>query len=97
MRLDDRPAKTGRYSIRDLADEILLYDSESKKFHVLNATMREIYLRCDGNHSVEDLVGFLVATFEVDGPTAKRDTIHVLEQLIDLDIVRLGEGPARTA
>ena len=82
--------------VKDLADELLLYDAEGKKMHVLNATMREIYLHCDGLRSVDDLAGILVAEFEVDGPTAKRDTIEVLEQLIDLGIVSLSESAART-
>ena len=77
---DDRPTKTDRYLAKDLADEFLLYDAKGAKVHVFNATMREIYLRCDGPHTVDDPAGILVAEFEVDGPTVKRDTIEVLER-----------------
>ncbi len=93
---DDRPTKTDRYLAKDLTDEFLLYDARGAKVHVLNANMREIYLHCDGHHSVDELAGILVAEFEVDGPTAKRDTIKVLEQLIDLEIISLSESAARS-
>ncbi len=93
---DDRPTKTDRYLVKDLADELLLYDAEGEKVHVLNATMREIYLRCDGHHSVDDLARILVAEFEIDGATAKNDTIEILEQLIDLKIVSLSGSAARS-
>ncbi len=94
---DDRPMKTDRYLVKDLADELLLYDAEGGKIHVLNATMREIYLHCDGHHSVDDLAQGLVAEFEVDATMAKKDTVEVLEQLIDLEIVSLSGSAARSA
>jgi len=97
MRPDDRPTKTDRYMVKDLADELPLYNAEGQKIHVLNATMREIYLHCDGHHSVDDLAGILVAEFAVDGATAKKDTVEVLEQLIDLEIVSLGRSEARSS
>jgi len=97
MSPDDRPTKTDRYLVKDLADELLLYDAEGRKIHVLNATMREIYLHCDGHHSVDDLARGLVAEFEVDGPTAKRDTIEVVQQLIDLEIVSPDGSEGRSA
>ncbi len=94
MRPDDRPTKTDRYLVRDLADELVLYDAESKKFHVLNATLREIFLHCDGQHSVDDLTRILVQEFEVDESTARRDTIEILDRLIDLEIVRVEQSEA---
>ncbi len=97
MRPDDRPMKTDRYMVKDLADELLVYDAEGQKIHVLNATMREIYLLCDGHHSVDDLARSLESEFEVDAATAKKDTIEVLEQLIDLEIVSLSGSAARSA
>ena len=93
---DDRPLKTDRYLVKDLADELLLYDAEGKKVHVLNATMREIYLQCDGRHSIDDLVRNLVAEFEVDATTARKDTVEVLERLIELEIVNLNGREERS-
>ncbi len=89
MRIEDRPIKTDRFLVKDLADEMLLYDSEGGEVHVLNTTMREIYLLCDGRHSIEDLASSLVAEFEIDEQTARRDTFAVLERLVDLEIVSL--------
>lgn len=94
---DDRPTKTDRYTVQDLADELLLYDADGEKVHVLNGTTREIYLQCDGHHSVDDLTRSLASEFEVDEATAKKDTIAVLERLIDLGIVCLSGGEARSA
>lgn len=96
MLADACPTTTDRYVVKDLTDELLLYDAEGKKFHVLNATMREIYLHCDGRHTVDDLAGILVAEFEVDGPTAKCDTMKVLEKLVDLQIVTSSEQASRS-
>jgi len=92
MSLDDRPVKTDRFMRRDLVDELLLYDAAASEVHVLNATMREIYLRCDGQHSVAGLADALVEAFDVDLATARADTLAVVGQLIDLDILSL-TGP----
>jgi len=94
---DDRPVKTDRFMVRDLADELLLYDSAGQKVHVLNTTVREIYLNCDGRRSVDELVQMLTAEFAVDAVTAKKDTVAVLEQLIDLEIVSLNGRSAQSA
>jgi hypothetical protein len=94
---DERPVKTDRFMVKDLVDELLLYDSAGQKVHVLNATVREIYLNCDGRNSVEELVQKLMAEFTVDSVTAKRDTVAVLQQLIDLEIVCLNGTEARSA
>jgi hypothetical protein len=94
---DDRPTRTDRYMVKDLNDEVLFYDARGSKIYILNATSREIYNRCDGRHSVDDLVRALVSDFEVDEATAKKDTIEVLKQLLELEILSVDKSQVRSA
>jgi hypothetical protein len=96
MKPNDRPKPTLRYAYKDLADEILFYDAKNDRVHILNATARAIYLRCDGTRSVEEIARDLVAEFDTDLETATTDLRTVLGQLIGLGVLTLngGEPPA---
>ena len=85
----DRPNKTDRHMTKDLGAELLLYDTAGDQIHVLNGTAREICLRCDGSHSVEDLVQAVVSGFEVEESTARNDVEETLDRLTQLGAITL--------
>jgi hypothetical protein len=82
------PSKTERYLSKDLGDEFLFYDTDGEKIHVLNETAREIYLLCDGEHGVDQMVEALVARYEIDAESARRDVLAVLDDLAELGLVK---------
>lgn len=97
MNRTDRPARTDRHTTRDLGDELLLYDAAQDRMHVLNDTARDICLRCDGRHSVDDLVAAIVSAYEIDESTARRDVERALEQLLQLGVVTLNPAEPHPA
>ncbi len=83
------PRSTDLYEGRDLGDEYLFYDGDSDSVHVLNGTAREIYLLCDGKHSVDQLVEAVLERYEIDEATAREDVEATLERLIELGMLQL--------
>jgi hypothetical protein len=48
-------ARTEKLIIKDLSDEILVYDLESDKAHCLNSTSALVWKNCDGRATVADI------------------------------------------
>jgi PqqD family protein of HPr-rel-A system len=72
---------------QDLGDEYLFYDRAGDRVHVLNSTAREIYLRCDGARTADELAAELVAHYGIDEAAARRDVAQVLAQLRELGLI----------
>ena len=87
--LATRPQRLNTAEGKDLGDEYMFYDASGEQVHVLNGIAREIYLLCDGEHSVADLVKSIVDRYEVDEETASRDIGDLLQQLNDLRLLSL--------
>ncbi len=83
------PRQTRRFLEKDLHEEFLIYDDEGDRVQVLNGTAREIYVRCDGSRSIEDLAREIRAIFEVDEATALRDVEATVRELTRLGILSL--------
>ena len=52
-------ARKHQLTIRELADETLVYDRERHKAHCLNATAAFVWRHCDGNTSADELARLL--------------------------------------
>jgi hypothetical protein len=85
----DRPRRLEKLEGKDLGDEFLFYDAEGETVHVLNGTAREVYLLCDGNRTVGDLVEAMLARYEVEESTVHKDIDEILTQLVDLGLLTL--------
>jgi hypothetical protein len=83
------PRALGTLEGKDLVDEYIFYDAKGEEVHVLNGIAREIFLLCDGERSVDDLVKNIVDRYEVDEETARRDISELLQNLVDLKLVGL--------
>jgi hypothetical protein len=66
--------------VRDLADEVVVYDKERHEAHCLNGTAATVFRNADGQRSVSDLAVLLGA----DGPGA--------EGLVEMALGQLGEA-----
>ena len=87
--LATRPRRLNTVEGKDLGDEYLFYDASGEQVHVLNGLAREIYLLCDGDHSVADLVKDIVDRYDVDEAVARRDVDDLLQKLIELKLLSL--------
>src|SRR6185503_11934931 len=61
--------------IKELPDEVLVYDLESHKAHCLNEAAALIWKQCDGHTTVKQLAGILQTRYETS---------------VDEDVVRFG-------
>jgi len=87
--LATRPQRRQTVEEKDLGDEYMFYDAQGEQVHVLNGMAREVYLLCDGEHSVADLVKNIVDRYEVDEETASHDVNDLLKKLIELELLSL--------
>jgi hypothetical protein len=54
--MNTAPQKRADLVIKELGDELMLYDEINEKIHVLNHTAYLIWSFCDGCHTLKDIV-----------------------------------------
>jgi Coenzyme PQQ synthesis protein D (PqqD) len=59
-------ARTKELIIREMSDEVLIYDTEREKAHCLNQTSAFVWKHCDGKRSVEQVAHLLERAFGTD-------------------------------
>lgn len=63
--------------------ELLLYDPESDRLHILNETAMQVWQLCDGQHDGQDIVEEVARRYpEMDPGVVRRDTLRVIEELL---------------
>lgn len=79
-----------RLNIRseDLGAELLLYDEQERRYHLLNSTARLVWQYCDGNHDLEKITALVAEHY----PTVPRDRIAqdtsaTLQTLADKELI----------
>jgi len=65
-----------------------IFHEETGAFYVLNKLGTEIYNLLDGKHSFEDIIRYLIAHYEVDEETLRKDVATILKKFRDLDIIQ---------
>ncbi len=59
----ENPQVRNDITLQDLGDEIMLYDTDGEKVHVLNHTASVIWNLCDGRHSLEEMQQELIQSY----------------------------------
>jgi hypothetical protein len=62
-------------------EELILLDRESEFVHQLNGTSAYIWERCNGQHSAAEIASHVSEAFDVDGLTALKDVLTLVERL----------------
>jgi hypothetical protein len=52
-------ARTKELIVREMSDEVIVYDTEKEKAHCLNQTSAFVWKHCDGKHSIEQVTRLL--------------------------------------
>lgn len=86
----ERPRPNRDLVYRDVGDELMFYEREGDRVHILNGTARAIFHLCDGARSVEEIADAVRERFEVDADTARRDVHEAIERMVSLGIVEPG-------
>jgi hypothetical protein len=80
--------KKEKIVIRDMGDEAVLYNPQTKAIHVLNKTSSMLWEYCDGKHSLEMIENKIMETFDVsNAQDVKDDIIETLNQFSELGLI----------
>lgn len=66
----------------EVRGDISLYDAQREQVMVLNATASDVWRLCDGEQTLNEIVGLLVTAYGADGAVIRRDVEHTIEQLM---------------
>jgi hypothetical protein len=91
---DDYPAQNPRAAWRVYDGEAVIVSPEDSMLHTLNPVGTLIWEAADGRTTLEDIVGRVCDTFEVDRATAARDTLAFVERLRARGLLTVRETPA---
>ena len=75
-----------------LGDTVVLIDTSSGLAHHLNETAAVVWDACDGSASIDELVQRMMAKFDIDAATARRDVAMILQHFLDAGLVKTGEA-----
>ena len=71
-----------------LQGELMLFDPATSRFFVLNRTMSFVWRRCDGEHTLQAMVGELASEFDgVDAGIAEQDLRSAIGELDSLGLL----------
>lgn len=89
--LKARPQKNADWerNSRDLGDEFLAYDRGANQVHVLNATAREIFIRCDGEQTLEQISAAISESYACDPQVVLQDLMVTIDRLVRLGLIEL--------
>lgn len=73
----------------DLVDEIIMMNLDSDSYYALDPVGSHIWRLLEQPTSVADLCNSLQEIFDVDSETCQKDTLPLLQQLLDEKLVRI--------
>ena len=78
-----KPIRKSEFAESKADDQVLLYSAETEAIHCLNPTAYLIWTLCDGEHTIEDLVANLRASFAIpDGIDLRADVQRTLDTFV---------------
>lgn len=90
------PLRRADVNVRTVGDETVVLDRQRRRIHQLNATASFVWLRCDGQHGVNDIAARLVDDFDVDPAIAERDAADTVRQLAEAGLLQERAAPLPT-
>ena len=76
----------------EIGAEISLYDPSSERVLVLNTTASDVWRLADGTHTVEDIVGLLAQSYQVQAETIAGDVESAVDRLRDEGMLEGGDS-----
>jgi Coenzyme PQQ synthesis protein D (PqqD) len=84
---EERFRIAGHVHARRFDDEVVVLDLGAGEYYSLDAVGAAIWEQLKGGRSAEEIVEFLLATYEVDEPTARADALRIIEDLLAARLV----------
>lgn len=82
-----KPVAAPSLQVREVDGEVVVYDTASKKIHVLNASAGLVLRLCDGAHSVPTIATRLGGTDSQTLARASADVERILRQFETLGLI----------
>jgi hypothetical protein len=77
-----------------LDEEALVVDPKKGYLYPLNTVGARIWQLCDGVHTVDRIIERLVAEFDADSATIRRDALDFLDNRADHGLIAVHDAPA---
>ncbi len=75
-----KPLKKDGILARKTGDEWVLYDSDNKSVHIVNATAQFVWQLCDGSHTLIDIAQQMQEAFQVpEGTDVKQSLDKIIK------------------
>lgn len=87
MNLQQKPIIPETIVWREELGDVIILNSETEELKLLNPTAAFIWGLCDGEHSVENIVGLMLDTFDVEREQCESDIKDLFKQLEERSLV----------
>ena len=94
-RSDLTPIQRAGFQLEKLEGETLLYRHLLKKMIYLNQTADAVWSLCDGQRTVQDIIGILVGAYPEAADIVAADVREALDNLVREGALRLTDGPGQ--
>ena len=84
---ETRPRRRTDIISRNIEGETVILHREAGVLHKLNPTAGYIWTYCDGTQSIDEIVDRLVAEYDIDSATCRKDVSDVVSQFRRLDLL----------
>ncbi|MBN1422742.1 MAG: HPr-rel-A system PqqD family peptide chaperone [Planctomycetes bacterium] len=81
------PAAREDLVIRELDEEVIVFDPATSNAHTLNPTAAAILLLCDGSRDGDEIAREVARTFSIDEARANADVAKTLQELRDRGLI----------
>jgi hypothetical protein len=75
------PTRKTSVVAREVENECILYDPDAKMVYVLNATARDIWNLCDGNHDLEQIALKIFEEYDIEMGVLQKDIPMIVSDL----------------
>ena len=74
---------------RIITDEIILYNATNHNIHSLNKTAGILWNLCDGKASIDEMIKYLLETYNGDKKVIENDVLKTLEEMNNNNLITL--------
>jgi len=83
------PQQAEGVTFREVGGEAVLLNLNTGTYYGLNEVGTFVWQQMDGEHTIDDLVGAICATYAVEQGQAITDVRRLVGELLDAELVRL--------
>ncbi|MFA4839792.1 MAG: PqqD family protein [Candidatus Neomarinimicrobiota bacterium] len=85
----DRPCSRNHLLFKELDDGGVVYDPTTETIHSLNPSAAFIWILCDGNHSIREIIDSVRKHFQEFSANPETEIDQTLHQFFILDLITI--------